>query len=371
MKTYDKICDSLTISIPAFILGLNYILYNSLGIDSLKTVLRITAMLILIIGWILRGNFKVTRLQLVMMFLILIELLINGSSVLNIGAAIMYAIGVGSDIKRCESKLYNVNLILVIIALLLMVLGYTDNYTYISSVGRQRSTFGFNNPNVASLFYTSAIYLYILSRKQLKYQHLLIALILETVVFYFTRSRTNYFAFIIYLVLMALSMRKWADQISRFCVIGVNLLFILNLVSMFCLPYLLKFDALLSGRITTYLRMVKDAGIVTFLFGNTQLTVDNFYYMLLYSYGLFFYLIFAIAVKRSLQILYCKKCFKEIVFAASYFLVGVAESSLIRPEILSVLFVWILIIQTPKTHKRRTSRRNKNYCKVVGCKDRY
>ena len=41
------------LDIPLFLLGMNYMLYNALAMDTMKTIFRVGAICLLLAGWIL------------------------------------------------------------------------------------------------------------------------------------------------------------------------------------------------------------------------------------------------------------------------------------------------------------------------------
>lgn len=49
------------LDIPLFLLGMNYMLYNALTMDTMKTIFRIGAICLLLAGWILKGKFIVDK----------------------------------------------------------------------------------------------------------------------------------------------------------------------------------------------------------------------------------------------------------------------------------------------------------------------
>lgn len=124
----------------------------------------------------------------------------------------------------------------------------------------------------------------------------------------------------------------------------IDMLFILNLVSVFIIDKFMVFDALLSFRISTFSRMINSSGIKCFLLGGTTATVDNFYYMLLFQYGIFIYIFVAISTHFAMKKMVTSRNSRYISLLVGLFLVAMMESSLIRPEILVALVVWKIIL---------------------------
>jgi len=341
----NEVIDFFTITLPAFLLGLNYVLYNALMEDTFKQPLRIIAILLAIFGWFLRGKMVVNKAQITFISIIFVEAIINGLSVLNIAAAGVFAICTGTDVHRDEKRLFAVNVLLVGLVFLLIRLGIVQNYSYISTMGRLRSTLGFENPNVAALFYSSAIYLYVISRNRIQISNILIAMILDLVVYYYTDSRTSFFALLIFMSLLLFMKSIKAHVIAKACKFIIDIFFAFNLLSVFIIDKFIKYDYLLSGRISTYARMIELSDSKVFLLGGTTVTADSFYYMFLFTYGFFAYVIFAIIVHFGVEKLILNKCYKEVSFITSFFALGLMESSIIRLEIIAVLLVWKLAFQ--------------------------
>ena len=92
--------------------------------------------------------------------------------------------------------------------------------------------------------------------------------------------------------------------------------------------------------------MINNSGLRGLLFGGTVETVDNFYYMLLFQYGIFIYAFVAISTHFAMKRMVDNKDIKYISLLVGLFLVGMMESSLIRPEILVTLIVWKIIFSS-------------------------
>lgn len=347
----NNIADFITIILPIIILGLNYVLYNALGISQLKLILRVGAISLLLFGLVIRKVTSVDVTQLIFIALIIIQLLINGSAILNIGAAVIFAICNKFDNQKTEIVMFKINLCLVIFMLILLLLGKVENYTYISTMGRLRSTLGFDNPNVSSLFYSSSIFMFLLSRTEIKISHCAVAFVLEFVVYYFTDCRTGFLSLFIFIILSLLYRTNKRTLVERMSIIIIDFFFLLNLISVFTINKFAKLDALLSGRISSFIRMIDASGVKGFWFGGTDKSVDNFYYMFLFSYGVIMYVFMSIVAHVCLLNLNSQKAYKEAAFIVSYFALGFMESSIIRPEIISVLMIWKLLVksQLPKT----------------------
>lgn len=339
------------LDIPLFLLGMNYMLYNALAMDTMKTIFRVVAICLLLAGWILKGKFIVDKKAFFAMALAMVSLMLNGSMALNFVVIVLFAICASYSLETIVKSAFRINVFLVLVMIVLMALHIVNNTSYVSTMGRLRYTLGFENPNVAALFYSSAIYLLLVSRKKLKGIVVIFAFLMTGVVFYYTNSRTSLLALLAFVALEGMYLffekRNMENALRIFgkCSIAIiDMLFILNLVSVFIIDKFMVFDALLSFRISTFSRMINSSGIKCFLLGGTTATVDNFYYMLLFQYGIFIYIFVAISTHFAMKKMVTSRNSRYISLLVGLFLVAMMESSLIRPEILVALVVWKIIL---------------------------
>lgn len=351
MKINRSVCKKyLFLDIPLLLLGLNYVLYNAFSFDLAKDLLRIVAVSLFVIGWILKGNLILTKKEVFAIFLAVMAVIFNGTLALNFLLIVVFSVCVTFNTNNIISSSLKINGLLVLFMIILMLFNVIDNKGYISSMGRLRYTLGFENPNVAALFYSSAIYLFIVSREKMKYSVAVLAVVCTIVLYYYTNSRTTLMALVAFLILESLNniMKKRNMRFTRNIFLFsslyfVDFLFLLNLVSIFSINQFMVFDEVLSFRISTFSRMINNADLGIFLFGGTLKTVDNFYYMLLFQYGIFIYFFVAVLVHSSIKRMIKEENTKYIPLLVGLFLVATMESSLIRPEILVTLVVWKVI----------------------------
>lgn len=340
----------LFLEVPLFLLGLNYILYNALAIDTMKMLFRGGAIFLLFVGWILKGKYAVDKKTFLAMIFAIIALMLNGSMALNFAVIVLFSICVTYPLDTIIKSAFRINVILVIIMLILMAAHVVNNTSYVSTMGRIRYTLGFENPNVAALFYSSVIYLLLVSRKKIKGIVVLFAFFMTTVIFYYTNSRTSLLALLVFVILESIyfyfqkrNMKKAQKILGKFSILIIDLLFILNFVSVFIINKFMIFDELLSFRISAFSRMINSSSLRGFLFGGTSETVDNFYYMLLFQYGIFIYTFVAFLTHSAMKKMVVNGNTQYISLLVGLFLVAMMESSLIRPEILVILVVWKII----------------------------
>lgn len=361
MKIRKNVWEKIVfLDIPLFLLGVNYMLYNALDLDSIKIVLRIAAISLLVIGWILKGKFVIEKKTFLAMTMAILSLMLNGSMALNFVVIVMFSICVTYPIDTIVTSAFRINMLLVIFMIVLIALHVVNNTRYISTMGRLRYTLGFENPNVAALFFSSAVYLLLVSRKKMKTIIIGIAFFMTVIVYYYTNSRTSLLALLVFVLLeymyFVFQKRKMihAEIIFGKCLILLaDSLFILNLISVFMIEKFMRFDLLLSFRISTFSRMINNAGWRGLLIGGTSESVDSFYYMLLFQYGIFIYILVSISTHLALKKLVSKNEIKYVSLIVGLLLVAMMESSLIRPEILVTLVVWKIIFSRNNEYSYR------------------
>lgn len=343
--------ENVFLNIPLFLLGLNYVLYNALAMDSMKLILRVIAISLLLVGWVLNGRLIVNRKSFLAIVLAILSLMLNGSLAFNFAVIVLFSICSTYSLDTIIRSAFRINVVLVLLMILLMSLHIVNNTSYISTMGRLRYTMGFENPNVAALFYSSAIYLLIISRKKIKGLVVFGAFLMSIIVFFYTNSRTSLLALLSFVLLESMFLffekrnRQNAQRILEKCsILIIDILFALNLVSVFVINRFMVFDELLSFRISTFSKMINSSGLKCFLLGGTLETVDNFYYMLLFQYGVFIYVFVAISTHFAMKSMVANKNIKYISLLVGLFLVAMMESSLIRPEILVGLIIWKIVL---------------------------
>lgn len=347
----NKIHDFLFCDIPLLLLALNYILYNALPYSNIKNPIRIVALLLVLLGWVTKGKYHLSKTESIFAVLAILELIINGAQSLNLVALVFFAICSTREIEEDVKHMFLISLVLCILMLILTRLGLVTNKSYISTLGRARTTLGFKNPNVGALFYSSAVYLFLISRKKIKLIDLFVSCLFGFLIFYYTNSRTALVSMIVFILTMVFAVlreRGWEIAIEKGCIILVDAMFALNFLSIFFINKLMPFDVITSFRISTFQKMIVEAGIRGFLIGGTIRTVDSFYYMMMFSCGVITYFIFAIFVHIAIRKLSSFRRYKIIAFLTAVFVCGIMESSIIRPEILAMLLVWKIVIQPEK-----------------------
>lgn len=345
IRMNNKMLAFITIDFPVLLLGLNFILYNAVGIEDYKNIIRVIAFIFLLIGGFIRKK-SITLLQLFSVLTIGIELLFQGTFALNILAAFLFAWCTTNNFKELSLRIFKVDLLLIIIVFILLATGLLDFKTYISGV-RLRGTLGFINPNAGALFFTSLVYLFILSREDISLWQIILSIIYSSVIYSITDSRTVFISACIFL--LAIPLFKFSLFSYAFALFSKSIIIILwvgSAISILFINLFIGFDEILSFRISYFIELMNRADLINYLWGGTNfdnLTVDNFYYTLIFHYGIIFYCFMFYLVNRAINFCIKNRIFVVLDFLLSVCMMGLMESSFIRPELIFALLVWKII----------------------------
>lgn len=343
------------IDLPIFLLLFNFILYSVFNVDDFKNILRIISISLFICGWIINGEYKFTIGQLFIIFLSTILFLFQGTSACNFLAVVIFAFCTKIDLNILIKNIFRINMFFVLLILICLYSGVISNITYIDTVGRTRNTMGFLNPNAGALFFSSIIYLYILSRSRIRIMDYVLALVGNILIFKFSDSRTSFFALNFFLLIIPIFNILINKTIVKkgICVFN-DLLWLIGIIGLFILNIFSDFDIVLSNRISNYMQFVDQAGTWGTIIGGgelPQITIDNFYIMFLYQNGIFIYLFSMYLVHKSTCFLTYRKEIRLLAFTTAMFLMGMTESSFLRPEIPITLILWKILFNSISIEK--------------------
>lgn len=338
-----------------FCLGINYIFYNALGMDQYKTILRVVGIALMLAKWIVSGKRRITIMQGVLLAVSAIAFLLNGADSINLLALVIIGISMDMDEMGAE-KAYKVNLVLFLIVLVFLATGIMHNriwYGGTEIIRKTRWTLGFGNPNHATAFFTSFFCLFIITRKNLNKWHIILLLILEFGIYYLTNSRTWFIAYFIFslILFVMLYTDKLQNIFQSLCTFVTDVMFLLHLFLRYILAFLMRFDVLLSFRISRFQTELAHFGVKEYLIGGRAVSVDSLYLNLLYGYGVFIYIIVWAAVHFAMRNLKNDNNCKMLAFLAAMLIAGLMESSTIRPEFMSSVIVWTVILYNCQPHK--------------------
>lgn len=332
--------------IPFILLIINYLLYSAFGIEEYKMILRVLALLLLFIGSVFVYRVKVTRIQLIWLVLAGFEIFMNGASAFNLLFLLLLSLCIYGKLSEITETLFIIVKYACILMVVLLVTGIIENVPYIVS-NRERYLLGFLNPNSASIFYSSFIYLYLLSKEKVSFFNWLFAVMINSLIYYFTNSRTCFYSLLVFLfaILSYRLFKNYAKVLRLGCWILVDFLICFGIVSTFWINKLDFLNKLLSERISIFQDYINEAEVYHYLLGGLPLSIDNFYYIFIFGYGLIAYILFAFVVHRSMKYLYYSKQNILMAFFVSVFVASLMEGYLIRPEIFLSIFIWRVILQ--------------------------
>lgn len=340
----------LFLDIPILLLGINYIFYNVLQEEEFKTIFRIASMFFFVAGYLFKEKLTIKSKEIILLFFLTIALFINGGMILNFIAIVLFVVCTTNSINLIIEHVCKINCFLTFVIFILLTLGMTNDVIYLSSNGRLRHALGFNHPNAAALFYTANILLLAIYIRKINL--LIVSAIVSYIIFYYTDSRTSFLAIMFFLILESINIflerknkKTYQIILAKISMIVIDVLFTFSFLSVFFINKLLFLDELLSYRISIASAMANKSGLYGLIFGGTSDWADNFYYMLLFQYGIIVYICVAIITHLSIKKLIDRKNLRYIPLLTSIFVLATMESSLIRPEILIMLVTWKIIFR--------------------------
>lgn len=344
----NNIIQFIFIDLPISLLMLNFIFYSVFNVDDFKNILRIGSFILFVCGWIINGEYKITFEQFFILFLSIVVSLFQGTSALNFLSVVIFAFTTKIDLNSLIKKVLRINLVYALFMLVCLYVGVISNTTYIDTVGRTRNTMGFLNPNAGALFYSSIIYLYIISRNKIRIINYAIALLGNALIFKFSDSRTSFFALNFFLLMIPIFNKFISKAVIKkgICIFN-DFIWLMGIISLFILNIFSDLDFILSNRISNYMQFIEQVGIWRMIVGGGELqeiTIDNFYFMFLYQSGIIIYLLAMYLVHKSTNLLINKRKIRLLAFITAMFLMGMTESSFLRPEIPVTLILWKILL---------------------------
>lgn len=345
-----------TIDVPLFLLGLNFILYNVHGLDAmkqaihidlLKQIIRMAALALIAAGGIIR-RVHIRKNGVLFLAASTVVVLLNGFNVFNLAFAVLFAVCIPDDVDTVIQKAFRISAILVALMLVLMLTGIAKNEVWrVRANGQACYTLGFAHSNSAAIFYYSFGCLYLLSRKKINLFQIGLTTVALIVVFVYTDSRTSLVASMVFCAMMLLYQmpkENGRHTLAKGSILLVDFLFIANLLAVLFVEQLMPMDSIVTGRFWLLKKLIEESSFRNILLGGAAREVDSFYHVILFQYGIFIYALVAIAAHKMMKRLAECRQYALSGFFVSVFVMGMAESCLIRPELLVFLVAWKLIV---------------------------
>ena len=343
---------NIIIYLVLFILGFNFLAYRAYNLESIKNYLRISASLLLMCFILINlRKIKFSRKELVLVWYMGVILLINGINTFNFVFIVFFAIFTKNALSDNLSKAFNkINLILLFMLVCSLMTGMLHNIQYVSSLGRIRSMLGFNNPNPASLFFFSVAVTFVLSKRNDYAKRLLIALALNILIYSYTGARTMLVGFVFFTIFYFMFALIFKFKNIAIIYYMVKLLVVFVVCMSFFSGYILEkfpqLDQFMSYRLSIFSNYINKNSTLNFLFGGTKLLeIDNFYLVFLYNYGILLFVIISLLILKAVGKLFVERNKAKLAFVLTMLLIGLTESSIIRPEIICVLVFWKIVFQ--------------------------
>ena len=358
-KTYHKTGLFMVIAL----LGINYLLYAFFDIETLKTPIRLFAMLVLLVIYFYKE--KVAFHHIVILGTAAYLILIQGELSINIAFLLIAGMCLSHIEDEIIYKYMNIiNLATLVIVVFSLITGL-DVSTLSEISGRSREDLGFNNINSAGLVAYSIVCVFLLSCKKVKITHIALGIAISIFVFVKTDSRTGFYGSVAFFVLWPL-LTVIPSYIKRVVLpVACSLMFVSPFL--WLLPGMQTHESNLefSFRPWLFKQYVESISRRIFMFGgNKHEGVDNFYLVFLGNAGIIIYLGLLLMLIMSILKLAKNNENKKIAFIFSALTISMTETSLIRPEIMSMLAFWVMLFkcfQDIKTDRKVEVKR----CKYV------
>ena len=345
------------------LLGIGFLLFSFFNETDFLTIVRTTSVAMLMITILLRG--KMEKSMVILLIVACYIVLTSANTSLNIFYAIVISIAMCAlNDDHIFKIMHNVNLLILATVVISLLAGVVENRTW-THLGRTRSSLGFAHPNFPGLFSFSLVSVYFVKSGTINLKKGLIALAFSIIVFFMTDSRTGFYAtllmFAIYPIIKGIP-RKILKYIT---IILIALLFISP--CLWVMPWMNsdKVNTLLSLRPEIFRNYIFAQTEANFLLGGSKtVEIDNFYLLLLFNCGIFFYAFLAVVSIQSACQFVEQKRHMELTFILVILIVALFESSILRPELLFVPLYWKFALERilKKTGKRSVMN-HKNECR--------
>lgn len=321
------------------LITINLLIYSFFKLEINRNFLRIFAIILVLMATFF--DKKLTYKDMLFIAIGLFILVRNGSLAINILFIIILFIELSTiNNERIILMLNILQACLLTVVILSLLFGIVNNVNW-TYLGRTRNTFGFSHVNYTGLLCFSLSSLLLMGK--IKNINITIALIffVNYYIFKMTNSRTGFLGISIMIGLYLLFQIFNADVIKFIVVFCITFLFISPVIWESQVLNTSFFNSLLSQRPAIFFRYIQEMNIMDLLFGGAKgEEIDNFYLLLLYNTGIFIYLGCYLMVLKAAIVSVLKNKWMEVSFIISILIIGLMESSLLRPEIPCMVYFW-------------------------------
>ena len=354
----------ILIATSLFLFNLNYILYNTIDLSNLtKNGIRIFAAVLLLISILFSNKvFSLNKIDFIWLILLSTSLLsfnFNDKIINFTYLLILLFTSKSIPIDKILETSFKISVIGIFIVFLFLKLGIIQNLEY--TVGsRTRSTFGFKNVNGFSSLIFSLSILYMITRKQIKWYHILLSVSFIFTIYKYTDSRTTMNSFIVFIIFyLILNKLKGTTIYRRYRIIikgVISSIIILPIIISMISPVLLRkypqLDVITSNRISINTSYIYNNNIINFIFGGSALKdIDNGFLTLTFSLGILFVLLTVYLANSAISRLLDKKEIAYLSFIISFFYFNLLEALMVRTEISVSVCFWLILYKTATERK--------------------
>lgn len=341
-SSYKTNIKSIMISLMTISLGINFVSYASLNLDTYKLALRVIVTLLLIFLIFIKKNIKVSNIILSAVATYLI--LINGAASLNIAFLLLSGIALQDvDEHQLLKAVTCTNILIIVCVVILLQLGIINNIEWAHPL-RRRFLLGFLQPNFAGILMFSTVSVFFLLKNNMVPKFYIPIILVSWYIYYLTDSRTSFFAEILMILLYYAFKYNRKKYIYYFCNSIILLCFISPFVWNNAILNSNLSNIVLSNRPMLYLEYINSNSIIDFLVGGSKIKlVDNFYLPLLYNCGIFIYTLFFIIMIKVSTGLLANNEYLKLSFFITVIIIGMMETFVFRPEILCMIVFWKII----------------------------
>lgn len=243
------------------------------------------------------------------------------------------------------------SIVVFIVICLLISSGKVINLYFRDYDGSIYYNFGFKNPNIFALFFFGfMVCCLLLFRKLLRNIIDIIFIFLSILVFKYTGCKT----LIICTILLYTSyffLKNINGKVIKFlCIVLPVLITTMLIYFTLNLNKFVLIDVFLTGRLSLYSSLFSHANFLDIVFGNSHLitvndiTLDNAYFMMIFSGGLIsFFIFFKLYMRFITQAFKCKDWF-SVAIIISYLCYGIMESVFTNILLYTNLVFWFVIL---------------------------